>query len=101
MLERVMPVLARPVKDKEATLAAELLEYLMQKDGLHDEEAEVAFAVAMAMYCEHRRLMKDIAAPRRIFDNINEIMRSGQFRMRTGEDFVRMVRHQLAEDANG
>lgn len=96
MLEGVMPYLLRPPTDQEQRLGIGLIEHLqlLGGQGLTDSTAEVAIAVMLALYANHRREMSpsDTQALDRILDAARKI--HGQHRdlvLRTGDDFKRAV----------
>lgn len=84
MLEEVMPYLYRPLEDDELRLGAALINGLMEVPGLTDAKGEVALAVCVALYLDHRAKMGDANAKARMFENIDHVRRSGQLQLATG-----------------
>lgn len=91
MLEQMMPYLARPPTDKEWTLAVDFLGYWASKPGLCDDEAEIAMAIALSMYIEHRRLMGDSDAESRLAENIRRAKQWKRHELVTGDDAKRRI----------
>lgn len=97
MLETAMPYLMRPLTDQEARLGLGMIDHLQRLggEGLTDQQAEVAMMCMLAIYAQHRMALGDMQAPRRIYEGAAEIVRSGRFAMRRGDDFARMVKGEI------
>lgn len=84
MLETVMPYLYRPLTDDELRLGASLINALMDVPGLTDDKGELAIAVCCSIYLDHRAKFGDGQAKARLFENIDNIRKSGQLQLATG-----------------
>lgn len=86
--------LLRPLGDKEAGLGAEIIALLMGK-GIDAEAGELAILCAVCIWAEQRRLSDDPRAIQRMADNALNLHSQGRFRLKAGQDFVRMVQTEI------
>lgn len=92
-----VPALLRPVTDREARLGAGMIAHLadLGDAGMDDATGEVAMAVMLALYAEHRREMRDDRSLDRLFDSARRLYASGQFRMLTGDAYAKHVADEM------
>ncbi len=88
------PYLLRPPTDVEERLGGMLIGYLQHLggEGLTDATAEIGIACMLALYAEHRHLLDDRDALKRIYENACNIRdRALTPGLRTGDQFKRAV----------